>query len=126
MNLAAVSSLVENGSVYRTLRSAGCLITVLAICLHCAAQYQDSDTRGVPKTSASAPPPEMRVDINHATIEELIKIHGLTRSWAGRIVRFRPYRAKTDLLDEGVVTSQVYTRIKDWVIAHRELQGHSN
>ena len=66
------------------------------------------------------------MDINHATIEELIKIHGLTRSWAGRIVRFRPYRAKTDLLDEGVVTSQVYTRIKDWVIAHRELQGHSN
>ena len=102
------------------------MVAVLGICLHAAGQYQDPDTRGVPKTSASAPPPEMRVDINHATIEELIKIHGLTRSWAGRIVRFRPYRAKTDLLDEGVVTSQVYTRIKDWVIAHRELQGHSN
>ncbi len=46
----------------------------------------------------------------------------MTRSWAGRIVRFRPYRTKLDLLDRGVVTSQVYDRIKDYVIAHREKQ----
>jgi hypothetical protein len=44
----------------------------------------------------------------------------MTSSWAGRIVRFRPYRAKNDLLDRGIVTSQVYDRIKDYVIAHRD------
>jgi hypothetical protein len=44
----------------------------------------------------------------------------MTRSWAGRIVRFRPYRTKQDLVEHGVVTSQVYDRIKDYVIAHRE------
>jgi len=43
----------------------------------------------------------------------------MTSSWAGRIVRFRPYHAKNDLLERGVVTSQVYARIKDYVIAHR-------
>ena len=37
-----------------------------------------------------------------------------------RIVRFRPYRTKQDLLEHGVVTSQVYDRIKDYVIAHRD------
>ena len=70
----------------------------------------------------SVPPPEARVDINHATIEELMTVPGMTRSWAGRVVRFRPYRVKTDLLDHGVVTSQVYDRIKDYVIAHRKKQ----
>jgi DNA uptake protein ComE-like DNA-binding protein len=70
----------------------------------------------------SGPPPEARVDINHATIEELLKVPGMTRTWASRIVRFRPYRTKIDLIDHGVVTSQVYDRIKDYVIAHREEQ----
>ena len=68
----------------------------------------------------SAPPPEQRVDINHASLAALLKVPGLTRSWAERIVRFRPYRSKQDLFDKGVVSSQVYDRIKDFVIAHRE------
>lgn len=68
------------------------------------------------------PPPEARVDINHATIEQLLKVPGMTRSWAGRIVRFRPYRTKQDLLEHGVVSSGVYARIKDYIIAHREAQ----
>jgi DNA uptake protein ComE-like DNA-binding protein len=86
------------------------------------AQYQDRDSPGAPKTSANAPPPEARIDINHATLNELLKVPGMTSSWAGRIVRFRPYRAKNDLLDRGIVTSQVYDRIKDYVIAHRDKQ----
>ena len=68
------------------------------------------------------PPPEARVDINHASVADLMKVPGMTRSWAGRIVRFRPYRAKTDLLERGVLPSDVYDRIKDYVIAHREKQ----
>jgi DNA uptake protein ComE-like DNA-binding protein len=86
------------------------------------AQNQDRDTRGVPKTSATAPPPEARIDINHATVEELLKVPGMTRSWAGRVVRFRPYRTKQDLLDKGVVSGEVYDSIKDYVIAHRDKQ----
>jgi DNA uptake protein ComE-like DNA-binding protein len=64
----------------------------------------------------------MRVDINHASVEELMKVPGMTRSWAGRIVRFRPYRTKQDLVEHGVVTSDVYERIKDYIIAHRSRQ----
>jgi DNA uptake protein ComE-like DNA-binding protein len=95
---------------------------MLGLCLAGMAQYQDRDSRGVPKTSATAPRPEARVDINHASVEELLKVPGMTPSWAGRIVRFRPYRTKQDLVENGVVTSQVYDRIKDYVIAHRDLQ----
>jgi DNA uptake protein ComE-like DNA-binding protein len=98
------------------------MVAMLGVCLGGTAQYQDRDTRGVPKTSDTAPPPEARLDINHASVEELLKVPGMTRSWAGRIVRFRPYRSKQDLVENGVVTSQVYDRIKDYVIAHRSPQ----
>ena len=98
------------------------LLMMLGVAHLAAAQNQDRDTRGLPKTSANAPPPELRIDINHASVDELLKVPGMTQSWAGRIVRFRPYRAKTDLLEHGVVTPEVYNRIKDYVIAHREAQ----
>jgi hypothetical protein len=39
--------------------------------------------------------------------------------WARRIIKFRPYRTKLDLLNEGVVTADVYAHIRDSVVAHR-------
>jgi DNA uptake protein ComE-like DNA-binding protein len=104
------------------MRFAALAIAMLGMCIAGMAQNQDRDTRGVPKTSATAPPPEARIDINHASVDELLKVPGITLSWAGRIVRFRPYRTKQDLLEHGIVTSQVYDRIKDYVIAHRDPQ----
>jgi competence protein ComEA len=98
---------------------AGALLILTAAGL---SQNQDRDRSGAPKTSALAPPPEARVDINHSSIEELLKVPGMTQSWAGRIVRFRPYRTKQDLLEKGVVCDEVYDRIKDFVIAHRDKQ----
>jgi competence protein ComEA len=97
-------------------------LMVLGVCLGAAAQSVDRDSRGVPATSKDAPPPQDRVDINHASLTDLLKVPGMTPSWAGRIVRFRPYRTKVDLLELGVVNSAVYDRIKDYVIAHRDLQ----
>jgi competence protein ComEA len=79
----------------------------------------------LPQETSRAPSPvpaEQRVDVNRATMEELMKVPGMTRVWAGRIVRFRPYRTKMDLLERGVLSSEVYNRIKDYVIAHREKQ----
>jgi len=60
------------------------------------------------------------VDINTASIEQLIRIPGLTRTWAARIIRFRPYRGKNELLDHGIISVAVYARIKDRIIAHRQ------
>jgi len=102
--------------------SAAVAVALLGVCLVGTAQNQDRDRSRVHKTSATAPPAQARTDINRATVEELLKVPGMTRSWAGRIVRFRPYRSKQDLLDRGVVTSQVYDRIEDYVIAHRAPQ----
>lgn len=95
-------------------------MAALCLCVSGMAQFQDRDRSGVPKSSASAPPAEARVDINHASIEDLLKVPGLTRGWAQRIIRFRPYRTKQDLFDKGVVNSEVYDHIKDFVIARHD------
>lgn len=95
-------------------------VAILGVCVAGLAQNQDRDRYRPSTTSATAPAPEARIDINHATAEQLMKAPGMTRSWAGRIVRYRPYRTKLDLLDQGVVSGEVYDRIKDYVIAHRE------
>jgi DNA uptake protein ComE-like DNA-binding protein len=95
---------------------------MLGVCLAGRAQYHDPYYRPFPNTSEETQEPGNRIDINHASMDELLKIPGMTRSWAGRIIRFRPYRSKRDLLERGVVSSQVYSRIKDSVIAHREKQ----
>ena len=63
--------------------------------------------------------PVEAVDINRASLQELEKVPGLTATWAARIVRFRPYRTKLDLLDQGVVTPEVYQQIRERVVAHR-------
>ena len=70
----------------------------------------------------NVPAPEARVDINSSTLDQLLKVPGMTRTWAERIIRFRPYRAKNDLIDRGVLTNEVYNRIKDYIIAHRTKQ----
>jgi DNA uptake protein ComE-like DNA-binding protein len=95
-------------------------VAILCVCLTTQAQNQDRDSSGGSRTTSSAPPSAQRVDINHASMEELLKVPGLTPGWAARIVRFRPYRSKQDLFDKGVVSSEVYDHIKDFVIAHRD------
>lgn len=73
-----------------------------------------------PSTQESSVSPEDRVDLNHATVEQLLKVPGMTRTWAERIIRFRPYRSKQDLVEQGVLPARVYSRIRDYVIAHRD------
>ena len=93
----------------------------VAVCVGAMRGFPTAFAQVAPPEHAP-PPPEMRVDVNHATIEGLLKVPGMTRAWAGRIVRFRPYRTKQDLVDKGVVSGDVYNRIKDYIIAHREKQ----
>jgi DNA uptake protein ComE-like DNA-binding protein len=110
----------ENGCVPPMSRFAVVPIAILAVCLAWSGQAapQSGSAQSAPRAKA-IPPPAARVDINHATVEELLKVPGMKPSWAGRIVRFRPYRSKQDLVEHGVLPSDVYDRIKDYVIAHR-------
>lgn len=48
-----------------------------------------------------------------------MQVPGMTRVWAQRIARFRPYRTKQDLIENGVLPGAVYRKIKDYIVAHR-------
>ena len=110
--------------MYACARSPAAAFATLLLCALCVApvsQWTAQTASVQPAHPAKpAPPPEARIDINHASVGELLKVPGMTATWAGRIVRFRPYRTKQDLLDRGVLPSDVYDRIKDYVIAHRD------
>jgi DNA uptake protein ComE-like DNA-binding protein len=92
------------------------------VCLAESAQDQRPGAGGGSTASIRAMSPENRVDINTATLGDLLKIPGITRVWADRIVRFRPYRTKADLEEQGVVPVELYNRIKDSIVAHRPKQ----
>lgn len=106
----------QNDPVHK--KAAILALTAGLLCLPsmCRPQPQPSNTPQRP----DPPPPEQRVDLNHASVENLTRVPGMTRTWALRIVRFRPYRTKQDLLELGVMPGDVYNRIKDYVIARQD------
>lgn len=93
---------------------------MLAVMLTCGAwlvvQAQGAGTAKAPAVMAP-------LDINRASLDELLQLPGMTQTWAARIVRFRPYREKNDLVDRGIVPDAVYGRIKDRVVVHRAKAG---
>jgi DNA uptake protein ComE-like DNA-binding protein len=97
-------------------------VACIAVCVLSAAQTATASQSLQAVAHSSIPPADARVDINSANLDQLTKVPGLSRTWAARIIRYRPYRAKNELVDRGVVTPQVYDRIKDHIIAHREKQ----
>ena len=110
----------QNEAVLSRLFQTILVIAVLCLAASGPAQYRDRDNNSAHRTSDKAPASEARIDINHATLQQLVKVPGMTETWARRIVRFRPYRTKIELLDNGIVTSQIYDRIKDYIIAHKD------
>jgi len=117
---------VENESVPLQKRFILISIAIAALVLSLSARgilaAIQNDGPQAAQEARSIPQPEARVDINHASVDELLKVPGMTSSWAARIVRFRPYRTKAELVERGVLPSDVYDRIKDYVIAHRDRQ----
>lgn len=70
---------------------------------------------------AEAAKPKLNpVDVNRASMDELMKLPGMSRVWAVRIVKFRPYANKYALKQEGVLPGNVYERLMPYLVAHRE------
>jgi competence protein ComEA len=60
-----------------------------------------------------------RMDINTATAEQLKSLPGIGDAYAARIIGGRPYTAKNQLVQRGILPQNVYAGITDQIIAHR-------
>ena len=59
------------------------------------------------------------LDINTATAEQLKALPGMGVVYVQRVVAGRPYSAKNQLVQRGVLPEDVYLKIKDSIVAHR-------
>ena len=69
---------------------------------------------------APASSQEALIDINTASKDVLDRLPQIGSARADAIIKGRPYRAKNELVDKGIIPQNAYDAIKDKVIAHQK------
>ena len=74
-----------------------------------------------PPPAAETPPwvePDLgRLDVNHASSDELRRFKGIGQMWADKIIRGRPYKAAIELVGRRIMPLSAYERIQGGIFA---------
>jgi competence protein ComEA len=55
------------------------------------------------------------IDLNRASIEQLVELPGMSVTLAQQIIEGRPYHSKTDWLHKHILSDNPYDRIKNFI-----------
>ncbi len=69
--------------------------------------------------SASAASQSEPLDLNTATRDQLKALPGIGDAYADRIIKGRPYAAKNQLTQKGIIPDNTYARIQSMIVARR-------
>ena len=69
------------------------------------------------QTRAPAAPAANQIDINSASRDDLMTLDGIGEVRADAIIRSRPFKVKTELVERRVIPEALYERIADKVAA---------
>ena len=73
-----------------------------------------SGASGIRPATVEAPP-QAKVDLNRAGMEELVRLPGISSVLAERIAKHRPYRKLDDLVTRKVLGKKQFARIREFV-----------
>jgi DNA uptake protein ComE-like DNA-binding protein len=67
--------------------------------------------------SPPAPPAASLIDLNSASRDDLMSLEGIGEVRADAIIRSRPFKAKTELVERRLIPEALYDKIADKVVA---------
>ncbi len=99
-------------------------VLVFSLSLFCPSPSTHAQKAKPAATKASAPakaaPTGDPLDLNTASRDQLKALPGIGDAYADRIIKGRPYSAKNQLTQKGVLPDATYSKIQTMVIAKRK------
>lgn len=90
------------------------ILALITLALLAFAAPSFAQTRATP---AAPPPAASLIDLNNASRDDLMTLDGIGEVRADAIIRARPLKAKTELVERRLIPESLYEKIADKVTA---------